>query len=356
MINQFSDASQDRGTAAKRSPVAVAVPDSGSLEAASPGPTGLEIAVLIPCYNEEASITSVVRDFRAALPDAAIYVYDNNSKDRTVELAREAGAIVRTEPLQGKGNVVRRMFADIEADVYVLVDGDDTYHAPSAPALVAKLVSQQLDMVNGARVTDIAAAYRPGHRFGNMMLTGIVAKIFGNRVADMLSGYRVFSRRFVKSFPALSGGFEIETELTVHALELRMPMSDVATPYKDRPPGSASKLRTYYDGFRILKLIMVLVKEERPLQFFSVLAGFLAFLAIVLAWPVVATYMQTGLVPRLPTAVLSTGLMLLGFLSLTCGLILETVTRGRREIKRMQYLRIPAPGVRDPARDSKDRR
>ncbi|UEM24003.1 glycosyltransferase family 2 protein [Skermanella mucosa] len=334
----------------------MAVPDSGSLEAASPGPTGLEIAVLIPCYNEEASITSVVRDFRAALPDAAIYVYDNNSKDRTVELAREAGAIVRTEPLQGKGNVVRRMFADIEADVYVLVDGDDTYHAPSAPALVAKLVSQQLDMVNGARVTDIAAAYRPGHRFGNMMLTGIVAKIFGNRVADMLSGYRVFSRRFVKSFPALSGGFEIETELTVHALELRMPMSDVATPYKDRPPGSASKLRTYYDGFRILKLIMVLVKEERPLQFFSVLAGFLAFLAIVLAWPVVATYMQTGLVPRLPTAVLSTGLMLLGFLSLTCGLILETVTRGRREIKRMQYLRIPAPGVRDPARDSKDRR
>ena len=264
--------------------------------------------------------------------------------------------MVRTEPLQGKGNVVRRMFADIEADVYVLVDGDDTYHAPSAPALVAKLVGQQLDMVNGARVTDIAAAYRPGHRFGNMMLTGIVAKIFGNRVADMLSGYRVFSRRFVKSFPALSGGFEIETELTVHALELRMPMSDVPTPYKDRPPGSASKLRTYYDGFRILKLIMVLVKEERPLQFFSVLSGVLAFLAIVLAWPVVATYMQTGLVPRLPTAVLSTGLMLLGFLSLTCGLILETVTRGRREIKRMQYLRIPAPGVRDPARDSKDRR
>lgn len=356
MIDQFSDASQDLSPAAKRSPVAVAAPDGGSLEAALPGLTGLEIAVLIPCYNEEASIAAVVRDFRSALPGAAIYVYDNNSKDRTVELAREAGAIVRTEPLQGKGNVVRRMFADIEADVYVLVDGDDTYHAPSAPALVAKLVDQQLDMVNGARVTDIAAAYRPGHRFGNMMLTGIVAKIFGNRVADMLSGYRVFSRRFVKSFPALSGGFEIETELTVHALELRMPMSDVTTPYKDRPPGSASKLRTYYDGFRILKLIMVLVKEERPLQFFSAIAGVLAFLSIVLAWPVVATYMQTGLVPRLPTAVLSTGLMLLGFLSLTCGLILETVTRGRREIKRMQYLRIPAPGVRDPARDSKDRR
>ena len=254
--------------------------------------------------------------------------------------------MVRTEPLQGKGNVVRRMFADIEADVYVLVDGDDTYDAPSAPLLISKLVDEQLDMVNGARVTEIVEAYRPGHRFGNMMLTGIVAKIFGNRVADMLSGYRVFSRRFVKSFPALSGGFEIETELTVHALELRMPMSDVDTPYKDRPPGSASKLRTYYDGFRILKLILVLVKEERPLQFFSLLSAAMAFIALVLAWPVLVTFLQTGLVPRLPTAVLSTGLMLLAFLSLTCGLILETVTRGRREIKRMQYLRIPAPGVR----------
>ncbi len=344
MIDQFSDARQDLVPDTNRVGAGIAandVPDALPAEL-----SGLEIAVLIPCYNEEASIASVVRDFRATLPGASIYVYDNNSKDRTVELAREAGATVRTEPLQGKGNVVRRMFADIEADVYVLVDGDDTYHAPSAPLLISKLVSEQLDMVNGARVTEIVEAYRPGHRFGNMMLTGIVAKIFGNRVADMLSGYRVFSRRFVKSFPALSGGFEIETELTVHALELRMPMSDVETPYKDRPPGSASKLRTYYDGFRILKLILVLVKEERPLQFFSIMSGVMAFIALVLAWPVLVTFLQTGLVPRLPTAVLSTGLMLLAFLSLTCGLILETVTRGRREIKRMQYLRVPAPGSR----------
>jgi len=307
--------------------------------------SALEIAVLIPCYNEEASIEAVVRDFHQALPTATVYVYDNNSSDRTVELAHAAGAVVRSEPLQGKGNVVRRMFADVEADVYVLVDGDATYHAPSAPSLVEKLVAEHLDMVNATRVTNIVAAYRPGHRLGNLVLTGMVAKIFGNRVADMLSGYRVFSRRFVKSFPALSGGFEIETELTVHALELRMPMGELKTPYKDRPPGSASKLRTFHDGFRILKLILVLVKEERPLQFFSLLSAALALLSLGIAWPVVVTFMETGLVPRLPTAVLSMGLMLLGFLSLTCGLILETVTRGRREIKRMQYLAIPAPGV-----------
>ena len=347
MIDQFSETSQSLAQDVKRSAAPATAPvafdqsaDSGS---AALDLSDLRIAVLIPCYNEEASIALVVRDFRAVLPGAAIYVYDNNSKDRTVELARASGAVVRTEPLQGKGNVVRRMFADVEADVYVLVDGDDTYHAPSAPLLISKLVSEQLDMVNGARVTEIVEAYRPGHRFGNMVLTGIVANIFGNRVADMLSGYRVFSRRFVKSFPALSGGFEIETELTVHALELRMPMSDVETPYKDRPPGSTSKLRTYYDGFRILKLILVLVKEERPLQFFSLLSTMLAVIAIILAGPVLMTFLQTGLVPRLPTAVLSTGLMLLAFLSLTCGLILETVTRGRREMKRMQYLSIPAP-------------
>jgi glycosyltransferase involved in cell wall biosynthesis len=347
LIDQFSETSQSLAQDVKRSAAPATAPvafdqsaDSGS---AALDLSDLRIAVLIPCYNEEASIALVVRDFRAVLPGAAIYVYDNNSKDRTVELARASGAVVRTEPLQGKGNVVRRMFADVEADVYVLVDGDDTYHAPSAPLLISKLVSEQLDMVNGARVTEIVEAYRPGHRFGNMVLTGIVANIFGNRVADMLSGYRVFSRRFVKSFPALSGGFEIETELTVHALELRMPMSDVETPYKDRPPGSTSKLRTYYDGFRILKLILVLVKEERPLQFFSLLSTMLAVIAIILAGPVLMTFLQTGLVPRLPTAVLSTGLMLLAFLSLTCGLILETVTRGRREMKRMQYLSIPAP-------------
>jgi glycosyltransferase involved in cell wall biosynthesis len=360
LINQFSDASQELAQEAQRTAAERPIRESAAAEPAPADVPGdlsdLEIAVLIPCYNEEATISAVVRDFRAALPGATIYVYDNNSKDRTVELAREAGAVVRTEPLQGKGNVVRRMFADVEADVYLLVDGDDTYHAPSAPLLISKMVSEQLDMVNGARVTDIVAAYRPGHRFGNMMLTGIVARIFGNRVADMLSGYRVFSRRFVKSFPALSGGFEIETELTVHALELRMPMSDIDTPYKDRPPGSASKLRTYYDGFRILKLILVLVKEERPLQFFSILSAAMAFIALVLAWPVLMTFLHTGLVPRLPTAVLSTGLMLLAFLSLTCGLILETVTRGRREIKRMQYLRVPAPGVTLKTQRPKDRR
>lgn len=305
--------------------------------------SNLRIAVLIPCYNEEASIEMVVRDFCTALPNATVYVYDNNSKDRTLELAGSAGAVVRCEPLQGKGNVVRRMFADIEADVYVLVDGDATYHAPSAPALVTKLVSEHLDMVNATRVTDIVAAYRPGHRFGNLLLTGIVGYIFGNRVADMLSGYRVFSRRFVKSFPALSGGFEIETELTVHALELRMPMGEVKTLYKDRPLGSISKLRTFHDGFRILKMILVLVKDERPLQFFSLLSAMLVLQALGLAWPVIMTFLETGLVPRLPTAMLSMGLMLLGFLSLTCGLILETVTRGRREIKRMQYLSVPGP-------------
>ncbi|MEE3626663.1 glycosyltransferase family 2 protein [Nitrospirillum sp. BR 11752] len=301
------------------------------------------VAVLVPCYNEEAAIAKVVADFKAALPDATVYVYDNNSKDRTVEVARAAGAVVRTEPLQGKGNVVRRMFADIEADVYVMVDGDDTYHAASAPALVDRLVTEQLDMVNGARVTEIEAAYRPGHRFGNLLLTGLVTFIFGKRTNDMLSGYRVFSRRFVKSFPALAGGFETETELTVHALELRMPIAEVETPYKDRPPGSVSKLSTYKDGMRILWMITKLVKEERPMLFFGVAALLFALLSVILGIPIFVTFVETGLVPRLPTAVLATGLMILAFLSLTCGLILDTVTRGRREMKRLRYLEIPAP-------------
>lgn len=321
-------------------------PDSSVTAARGPVPV---VAVLIPCYNEEAAIAAVVHDFKAALPDATVYVYDNNSSDRTVEKARAAGAVVRHEPLQGKGNVMRRMFSDIEADVYVLVDGDDTYHAPSAPLLVQRLWDDQLDMVNGARVTDIVKAYRPGHRFGNKLLTGIVRQIFGDRIQDMLSGYRVFSRRFIKSFPALASGFETETELTVHALELRMPIAEIKTPYKDRPPGSHSKLNTIRDGIRILKTILILVKEERPLPFFFAIFAVLAAASVILAWPIVATYFQTGLVPRLPTAVLSMGLMLLGFLSLTCGLILDTVTLGRREAKRMRYLSIPAPGVH-PAR------
>jgi len=309
----------------------------------SPCPDQNRIAVMVPCYNEEAAIAQVVQDFLTALPTATVFVYDNNSKDRTVEVARAAGAVVRTERLQGKGNVVRRMFADIEADIYVLVDGDDTYHAASAPALVRRLLDEQLDMVNAARVTEIAAAYRPGHRFGNVLLTTIVAWVFGNRIGDMLSGYRVFSRRFVKSFPALSSGFEIETELTVHALELSMPVAEVQTPYKDRPVGSVSKLRTFRDGFRILGTIVVLIKEERPLAFFSALGALLAALAVLLIWPVMVTFLHSGLVPRLPTAVLAMGTMLLGFLSFSCGLILDTVTRGRKEMKRMRYLEIPGP-------------
>ncbi|HYD64512.1 MAG TPA: glycosyltransferase family 2 protein [Azospirillum sp.] len=301
------------------------------------------VAVLIPCYNEEVAIGVVVRDFRRALPDAAIHVYDNNSRDRTAEVARAAGAVVRTETLQGKGHVVRRMFADVEADVYVLVDGDDTYDAASAPRLVRHLLDHQLDMVNAARSSEAEAAYRPGHRFGNVALTSMVAWIFGNRIHDMLSGYRVFSRRFVKSFPALATGFETETELTVHALELNMPVAEIATPYKERPPGSASKLNTIRDGGRILRTILVLVKEERPLALFNGVFAILALASLMLAAPVVATWMATGLVPRLPTALLSTGMMLLAFLSLACGLILETVTRGRKEMKRLFYLAQAAP-------------
>lgn len=301
----------------------------------------LRTAVLVPCYNEEAAIVQVINDFRRALPDALIYVYDNNSKDRTVEVAREAGAIVRREPLQGKGNVVRRMFADVEADIYVLVDGDATYDAASAPKMIKHLLDNQLDMVNGARKTEIVEAYRPGHRFGNWLLTSIVSWIFGNRFKDMLSGYRIFSRRYVKSFPALSVGFETETELTVHALHLRMPTDEIETPYKDRPVGSTSKLNTFRDGFRILWLILVLIKEEKPMPFFSLIALVLAAASIILMVPILYQFFETGLVPRLPTAILSMGLMLIGFLSLSCGLILETVTRGRCEMKRMRYLNIP---------------
>jgi glycosyltransferase involved in cell wall biosynthesis len=308
------------------------------------------IAVLVPCYNEEAAVGAVVANFKRALPTATIYVYDNGSRDRTAEVAAAAGAVVRRESLQGKGNVVRRMFADIEADIYVMVDGDDTYDAASAPKLIRELIDEQLDMVNGARVSTAEAAYRPGHRFGNLLLTGLVTMVFGKRTSDMLSGYRVFSRRFVKTFPALSRGFEIETELTVHALELRMPIADVPTPYKQRPPGSASKLSTFKDGFRILWMIGKLVKEERPMQFFAIAALALAVVSVMLAWPVFVTFMHTGLVPRLPTAVLSTGLMVLAFLSFASGLVLETVTRGRREMKRLRYLELPAPDFqRSPA-------
>lgn len=299
------------------------------------------IAVLIPCYNEEVAIAKVVAEFKSALPSAAVYVYDNNSTDRTRECAQAAGAIVRVERQPGKGNVVRRMFADVEADVYVLVDGDDTYQAAAAPRLINWLVDEHLDMVNAARESNIEEAYRLGHKFGNVVLTWIVAKIFGDVFKDMLSGYRVFSRRFVKSFPSLSAGFEIETELTVHALELRMPVCEAMVPYKDRPPGSISKLRTVRDGIRILGTIVTLVKGERPVAFFSSIAGSLAMLSVLLAIPVIITFIETGLVPRFPTAILCAALIVLSFLSLTCGLILDTVTRGRQEMKRMLYLSIP---------------
>jgi glycosyltransferase involved in cell wall biosynthesis len=320
----------------------------------SPSSGNLRIAVLIPCYNEEVAIGKVVADFRAALPAAKIFVYDNNSRDGTVRVARAAGAIVRTESLQGKGHVVRRMFADVEADVYVLVDGDDTYEAADAPAMVALLQDNQLDMVCGIRVTEQDAghqgkAYRRGHRFGNRMLTGMVGWIFGERIGDLLSGYRVFSRRFVKSFPALAAGFETETELSIHALELRMPLGELPTSYRARAEGSTSKLRTYSDGLRILRTIIVLVKEEKPLQFFS-LAGFvLLVIGLALGIPVVIDFLRTGTVARFPTAILATGIVLLSFLSAVCGLVLDSVARGRKEIKRLAYLGIPLPPQTSPA-------
>jgi glycosyltransferase involved in cell wall biosynthesis len=306
----------------------------------------LRIAVLVPCYNEEAAVATVVADFRKALPAATIYVYDNNSKDRTIAVARAAGAEVRSETHQGKGHVVRRMFADIDADVYVLVDGDATYDAPSASAMVEKLVAEHLDMVVGLRVDQSVAAYRPGHRTGNWMLTRFLASVFGQAFKDILSGYRVFSRRFVKSFPVLSDGFEIETELSVHALELALPVAEVATPYFARPEGSFSKLNTWRDGFRILGTILRLYRSEKPLRFFTAIGVFLMLVSVGLAIPIVVTYLEDGVVPRLPTAVLSTGLMIIAMLSISSGLVLDTVTRGRREMKLLAYLSQPPVGKR----------
>jgi glycosyltransferase involved in cell wall biosynthesis len=301
----------------------------------------MRVAVLVPCFNEQAAVGKVIAAFRSALPAAEIYVYDNNSKDRTVEVAREAGAEVRSERRQGKGHVVRRMFADIDADVYVLVDGDATYDAPSAPRMIEKLVNEHLDMVVGLRVDQEVEAWRLGHRFGNRMLTGFLSAVFGQAFKDILSGYRVFSRRFVKSFPVLSDGFEIETELTVHALELSMPVAEIETPYYARPEGSVSKLNTYRDGLRILATILKLYRSEKPLRFFSVVGVFFAIVSIGLAIPVIVTYLEEGIVPRLPTAVLSTGLMIVAVLSVSSGLVLDTVTRGRREMKHLAYLSQP---------------
>jgi glycosyltransferase involved in cell wall biosynthesis len=300
-----------------------------------------QIAVLVPCYNEEITIGKVVADFRASLPTATIYVYDNNSSDKTIEAAMEAGAIVRRETRQGKGNVVRRMFSDIDADVYVLVDGDDTYDAAAAAGLVIQLVDERLDFINAMRVSTTKEAYRAGHRFGNWMLTGLVRQIFGRQFNDMLSGYKILSRRFVKSFPAMSSGFETETELAVHALELRMPCAEIPTSYKERPPGSFSKLRTYSDGVQIMMLIARLVKDERPLHFFG-LAGMLSIaVAILLSIPLLVTYLETGLVPRVPTAILSVALVIVGVLCIFTGIILDMTTKTRREMKRLMYLSFP---------------
>jgi len=299
------------------------------------------IAVLLPCYNEEAAIGTVIGGFRKALPGAKIYVYDNNSTDATRSEAAKAGAIVRAEPYQGKGNVVRRMFADIDADIYVLADGDATYDPTAAGKLIDELARNNLDMVVGTREGG-GEAYRRGHRFGNRLFNRIVAALFGPGFSDILSGYRVLSRRFAKSFPVTSSGFEIETELSVHALDLKIAAAEIALPYRPRPEGSESKLRTYRDGLRILTTIVLLYKELNPLSFFGAIAGVLVLTSLGLGLPLIQTYLQTGMVPRLPTAVLASGIMQLGFLSLGCGLVLDSVSQGRREAKRMRYLDLRA--------------
>ena len=319
---------------------AMAVPEGSQTSPMREG-GAVDVAILIPCFNEERAISGVVRAFREALPHARIYLYDNNSEDRTIAFGRGAGAIVRHEQMQGKGNVVRRMFADVEADVYVLVDGDGTYDASDAPRLISHLLEHHVDLVNGLR-TGVHA--RRGHQLGNEIFNLIVGWLFGSRFTDMLSGYKVLSRRFVKSFPALATGFEIETELTVHALQLRMPVAELPTRYGLRVDGSASKLRTVRDGFKILWAIITLIKRERPLAFFAAWCVALIALSLGMAAPLAVTFIETGLVPRLPTAVLAMGLAVLAFLSLACGLVLDTVTRGRIEMKRLHYLTLSAPG------------
>jgi glycosyltransferase involved in cell wall biosynthesis len=301
------------------------------------------IAVIVPCYNEEATIAKVVHDFKLSLPEATVYVYDNNSKDATAAKAREAGAVVRSELRQGKGNVVRRMFADIEADIYVLTDGDDTYDAGAAPGMIATLITDGYDIVSGKREATGQAAYRRGHVLGNRLLTGLTSMMFNVKLADMLTGYRIMSRRFVKSFPFTTGGFAIETELTVHAVRMLVPMMEVPTVYKERPLGSMSKLSTYRDGWRILMTIALLLRKERPLFFYGAFFIFFVLFSFAIGIPVVIEYFETGLVPRLPSAVLVTGTMMLAFLCLMCGIILDTVTRGRWELKRVAYLKFPGP-------------
>lgn len=316
---------------------------SGEAKHAAALPPALRIAVLLPCYNEAGAIAQTVQAFIRALPTAKIYVYDNNSTDGSREIAARAGAIVRTVRQQGKGHVVRRMFADVDADIYVMADGDATYDASSAPFMVADMLRDNLDMVVGARKSEVEAAYRPGHRLGNQVLTGLLRYLFGRSFTDILSGYRVFSRRFVKSFPVLSAGFEIETEMSVHALELRMPVAERVTAYAARPEGSVSKLNTFRDGWRILRTIFTLFRVEQPIWFFGLAGLVLALAALILTAPLFLTYLETGLVPRFPTAILATGLMIVAVLNGMCGLILDTVVRGRREMKRLAYLAFPAP-------------
>ena len=333
-----------------RRPEGRPLPPSDALLAQSSEPAAPAVAVLIPCLNEAPTIAKVVKDFRAFLPAARIYVFDNGSADDTIEIARSAGAIVRHEARRGKGNVVRRMFADVEADFYLMVDGDDTYDASAAPALMKRMSEEGLDFVNVARRSSERAAFRAGHRFGNHMLSRSVQAIFGRETEDMLSGYKAFSRRYVKSFPATASGFETETELTVHALELRMPMAEIEAPYRERPEGSASKLSTFKDGFKILALIARLIKDERPRMTFVALGLVLTIVAILLGGPVINEFLRTGLVPRLPTAVLASGLVILGALSMVAGLILDVVAKARHETKRLAYLSVPRfPSEIEPA-------
>lgn len=303
----------------------------------------LRVAAIVPCYNEETAVATVVADLRAALPTADIYVYDNNSSDRTSEVARAAGAIVRRESRKGKGNVVRRAFADIEADVYLMIDGDDTYDAAAAPQLVRTLLENQLDHVVGARVQQSDTAYRPGHAVGNKFLTGVVRSLYGNSFTDMLSGYRVFSRRYVKSFPALSQEFEIETELTIHSLHVRVPAEEVGVGFKDRAEGSESKLRTYRDGWRILRWIGRVTRHERPVLFHGAIAGLLALVSLILGAPVIVEFARTGLVPRFPTAFLAAAIMTIAGLVLAVGYVLDSIRHSREENARLAYLQFPAP-------------
>jgi glycosyltransferase involved in cell wall biosynthesis len=305
----------------------------------------MRLAILLPCYQEEATIAQTVAAFAGARADAVVYVYDNNSTDRTAERAATAGAVVRREARQGKGNVIRRMFADIEADVYVMADGDNTYDASRVGELIALVVEQKYDMVVGARIPEGAGVHRTGHALGNAFFNRIAGWLFGSEFTDIFSGYRAFSRRFVKSFPIVKNGFEIETELTVHAIDLRVPVAEIPLPFRARPEGSSSKLRTVRDGIRILWALTILAKEVRPFAFFALWGAILLAVALLLAYPLLVTFIETGLVPRLPTAVLAMGIALLAFLSLACGIVLDSVSRGRHEMKRLRYLELPAPGA-----------